>query len=127
MGFPGVIGLGLPGYQEMLVLLVVGLLIFGRRLPEVGRKLGQTVVQLRKGLQDFKDQIRDDESLQEAKSSVHDIKKAVDVPRNIANPKRMLEAVARDAIDEADQTIAREREAETEIDPEVEDAERNRE
>ena len=41
-----------------------------------------------------------------------------------------IESVVRDdAIDEADQTIAREREAETEIeiDPEVEDAERNRE
>jgi sec-independent protein translocase protein TatA len=33
-----------------LVVLVIGLLIFGRRLPEVGKNLGQTIVEFKKGL-----------------------------------------------------------------------------
>src|SRR5579862_6927879 len=33
-----------------LVILVVGLLIFGRRLPEVGKNLGRTIVEFKKGL-----------------------------------------------------------------------------
>jgi sec-independent protein translocase protein TatA len=33
-----------------LVLLLLGLLIFGRRLPEVGKNIGQTIVEFKKGL-----------------------------------------------------------------------------
>ena len=31
---------GMPGWQELLILGVIGLLIFGKRLPEVGRSIG---------------------------------------------------------------------------------------
>jgi sec-independent protein translocase protein TatA len=40
-----------------MALLVVGLLIFGKRLPEVGRSIGQTVVQFKKGLNEVHDEI----------------------------------------------------------------------
>jgi sec-independent protein translocase protein TatA len=33
-----------------LVILVIGLLIFGRRLPDVGKNLGKTIVEFKKGL-----------------------------------------------------------------------------
>jgi len=33
-----------------LIILIIGLLIFGKRLPEVGRSLGQTIVEFKKGL-----------------------------------------------------------------------------
>src|SRR4051794_9826802 len=33
-----------------LIILAVGLLIFGRRLPEVGKNLGKTIVEFKKGL-----------------------------------------------------------------------------
>jgi sec-independent protein translocase protein TatA len=32
------------------VVLVIGLLLFGRKLPEVGKNLGKTIVEFKKGL-----------------------------------------------------------------------------
>ena len=82
----------------MVVLLILGLLIFGRRLPEVGRSLGKTVVQLRRGLQDFKDQIAADEDLREVRATVHDLRRAVDAPRVMADPRRLMEGLTDDTL-----------------------------
>jgi len=41
---------GMPGPFELILLTGLGLLFFGRRLPEVGRSIGQTIVQFKKGL-----------------------------------------------------------------------------
>ncbi len=43
------------GVPEILIILVVGVLIFGRRLPEMGRYLGKGIVEFRKGLQGLED------------------------------------------------------------------------
>ena len=48
---------GLPGYAEFLVVAFVGLLLFGRRLPEVARSLGRSVVEFKKGIKDVKDDV----------------------------------------------------------------------
>ncbi len=40
----------MPGPFELILLTGLGLLFFGRRLPEVGRSIGQTIVQFKKGL-----------------------------------------------------------------------------
>ena len=80
----------LPGQQEWIVLLVIGLLLFGRRLPEVGRAVGRTVTDFRRGLNEFKNQIDEDGSLREAQSSVRDLKRAVDVPRMARDPKSLF-------------------------------------
>ena len=36
------------GPSEMIAILVVGLLVFGKRLPEVGRSLGKTFIRFRR-------------------------------------------------------------------------------
>lgn len=48
--FPTTLAIGMPGWQEMLILAVIGILIFGKRLPEVGRSIGKGIVEFKKGL-----------------------------------------------------------------------------
>lgn len=42
---------------EIVVILVIALLLFGRRLPEVGRSLGKGIVEFKKGLKGVQDEI----------------------------------------------------------------------
>ena len=48
---------GIPGYLELVVVLMVGLLLFGRRLPEIGRSVGRTIVEFKKGIREVKDDV----------------------------------------------------------------------
>lgn len=43
---------GLPGGYEVWIILVIILLLFGRRIPQVARSLGQGISQFKKGLSD---------------------------------------------------------------------------
>ncbi len=43
------------GSTEWMVILVIALLIFGRRLPEVARSLGKSVNEFKKGMREFQD------------------------------------------------------------------------
>ena len=51
------LALGMPGGVEWLIIAALGLLIFGKRLPEVGKSLGQGIVQFKKGLKGVEDEI----------------------------------------------------------------------
>ncbi len=55
-----------PGPQEMLVLLLLGVLLFGRKLPEIGRSLGKTVVEFKKGVKGLEDEVSTDAPTQRA-------------------------------------------------------------
>ncbi|HEX8343065.1 MAG TPA: twin-arginine translocase TatA/TatE family subunit [Tepidisphaeraceae bacterium] len=57
-----ILALGMPGPFELILLTGLGLLFFGRRLPEVGRSIGQTIVQFKKGLNEVKDEVSTTES-----------------------------------------------------------------
>lgn len=92
------------GFQEIFVLLVIGLLLYGRNLPEAGRKLGLTVAKLRRGLQQFKDEIDRDDSLRQLKDArdtlrgtAQEVRRIGTVPRALDEPGRVL----RDLTDEA--------------------------
>jgi len=46
------------GGTEMFVLLILGVLLFGKKLPEVGRSLGKGLVEFKKGLQGIEDDVQ---------------------------------------------------------------------
>ncbi len=47
------------GGQEMIILLILGVLLFGRKLPEVGRYLGKGIVEFKKGIKGLEDEAYD--------------------------------------------------------------------
>ncbi len=46
---------GMPGPWEWIVIGILGVLIFGKRLPEVGRSIGKGIVEFKKGLAGIED------------------------------------------------------------------------
>lgn len=48
------------GVTEMILLAIVAVMLFGGRLPEVAKQLGESYVQFRKGLDDIKSSINAD-------------------------------------------------------------------
>lgn len=51
------LALGMPGLPEWIIIGAIGLLLFGKRLPEVGRSLGKGIVEFKKGLKGIEDEI----------------------------------------------------------------------
>ena len=52
-----VLALGMPGLTEWIIIGALGLLIFGKRLPEVGRSLGKGIVEFKKGLKGIEEDV----------------------------------------------------------------------
>jgi sec-independent protein translocase protein TatA len=44
---------------QLLIVLGIGVLLFGRRLPEIGRYLGKGIVEFKKGLKGLEDDTAD--------------------------------------------------------------------
>jgi|FrelakmetLWP11LW_1041352.scaffolds.fasta_scaffold08599_2 sec-independent protein translocase protein TatA len=60
--------MGLPGGAEWIVIGLIALLLFGRRLPDVARNIGKSITEFKKGI----------------KESENDIKKALDESDKVA-------------------------------------------
>jgi sec-independent protein translocase protein TatA len=51
------LALGMPGVTEWIIIGALGLLFFGKRLPEVGRSLGKGIVEFKKGLKGIEEDL----------------------------------------------------------------------
>lgn len=58
---------GLPGGSEWIVVGLVALLIFGRRLPDVARSVGKSIVEFKRGLRDVKDDVEAQSRIESSK------------------------------------------------------------
>jgi sec-independent protein translocase protein TatB len=61
MGIPQQIDLGILGWADSLILMVLALVVFGpRRLPQIGRQIGKLMYEFRKASNDFKFQMEEE-------------------------------------------------------------------
>lgn len=90
------------GFNEMIVLVIIGLLLYGRNLPEAGRALGKVAAQMRRGFQEFKDQLDREGDLSEVKKSLkntaQELRNVAAVPRAAIDPKRALRDLTNEAL-----------------------------
>jgi TatA/E family protein of Tat protein translocase len=51
--------IGLLSFQDLIVIFLILLLVFGaKRMPEIGRAMGKTLSEFRKGLKEAEDEVK---------------------------------------------------------------------
>lgn len=81
----------LPSTGEILVALVVGLLLFGGRLPDVAKDVGRTFFRIRRAFLDLRRETGIDDTLRDLRREIEQAKPVV----NLNDP--FLEAAAKRA------------------------------
>ncbi len=66
--FPLFAFFGMPGHYEIVIIGVIVLLLFGKRLPSVMGSLGRSVVEFKKGIAGIEDEV--DKTKDEIEDSV---------------------------------------------------------
>jgi len=62
--------MGNIGGQELLLIMIIGLIVFGpRKLPEIGKSLGKMLVEFRKASSDFKRTIEEEVEAEKARET----------------------------------------------------------
>src|SRR5581483_40663 len=93
------LALGWLGPQEIIILLIVGVLLFGKRLPEVGRYLGKGIVEFKKGMKGVEEEIDTSASMRHEPPAIEQPRppqrittaapKFEDAPHNVTTPNNI--------------------------------------
>lgn len=46
------------GFTELMIVALIGLLLFGKRLPQVARSMGLSITEFKKGVRGIEDDVR---------------------------------------------------------------------
>ncbi len=73
------LGIGGVGSFELIMIAVVAVLLFGSKLPEVARSVGQSYTQFRRGLNDIQSSIKNeiDRELDEVKRLPSEVERSI--------------------------------------------------
>jgi len=84
---------GSIGGLELLVLAAIGLLVFGpRRLPEIGRTIGQTLADFRRAAMEVRTSVEREVRLEELKQTGQSIREGLEsIPRAVGQPLSPLD------------------------------------
>ena len=66
------------GTTERVVIGVIGLLLFGSRLPSVGRSVGKTITEFKKGMKEASDELAKDDSASRPQLTQDQMERATD-------------------------------------------------
>ena len=81
------------GLQELVVIFVIALIIFGpRKLPEIGKSLGKSLAEFKKASNELKNTLEEEIRMEEQRSA--------------AEPSKTATQVATDTIPQAEQSVA---------------------
>jgi sec-independent protein translocase protein TatA len=90
----------LPGHFEWIVILMVGLLLFGKRLPEVGRSVGKSIVEFKKGIKGIEEDIDDASAAKQIKDH-KSYRSTPEIPSEVAEaPDTVQRTEAGDVIEQ---------------------------
>lgn len=65
-----ILAMWMPGPFEMAVILIIAVLLFGRRLPEIARGMGKSVTEFKKGITEAKDEVTKQSGIDEVKKEI---------------------------------------------------------
>src|SRR3989337_1247415 len=117
------------GMQELIVVFIVILLVFGpKRAPELGRAVGKALAELKKSFQDVKKQVETEfkestSDIQEARKSFEDLRKKVEKGVKETVGINALQQPVKDIIEETDEEEEEKEEEEEEGEEEEEEEE----
>ena len=72
------------GMPELIVIFIVGVLLFGKRLPDMGRYLGKSITEFKKGMKGLEDDVDHVASPASPMNQQHTTTEAIRPPQRVA-------------------------------------------
>ena len=77
--------LGSVGMPELIIILVIALMVFGpRKLPELGRAVGQTMNEFKKGLNNIRETVEEETRKEEQQKAAAQNTTETDANRHVS-------------------------------------------